>query len=242
MSRFILSLGGALVVNCRSGFSEVFFGQYLGFLLEHPEIREHTPWSDRAVAAQADLWLELAGIRRPSRILDIGCGFGLHAIELAHRGHDVVGIELAGDVFLDKAKNLAEKTGVRVTWVEERFPCEAGERFDLILIINNYSMWNDAARTAARTRECLRPGAFLITGDTLNENFDVGWEGEGWRIERWGTLVEPATGRILKVRPHPSDPYDTYLEVHRERLTGALRQEGFTVSSRGALLVAKVLE
>src|SRR5438067_8294928 len=51
------------------------------------------------------------------RILDVPCGQGRHAIELARRGYDVTGVDLS-PYLLDVAKARAETAGVEVRWLE----------------------------------------------------------------------------------------------------------------------------
>ena len=51
------------------------------------------------------------------RILDIGCGTGRHAIELAKRGYDVVGVDLS-DCQLGKAREKAAAAGVSVEFLK----------------------------------------------------------------------------------------------------------------------------
>ena len=55
---------------------------------------------------------ELDGDKTKS-ILDIGCGTGRHAIELAGRGYSVTGIDLSA-AQLDRARQKAKEAGVRV--------------------------------------------------------------------------------------------------------------------------------
>jgi len=61
----------------------------------------------------------------PLQVLDIGCGNGRHAIELARRGYRVVGIDVATQ-FLEKAKRAAEKSCVSVEFRQQR-ASELGE-------------------------------------------------------------------------------------------------------------------
>ncbi len=54
---------------------------------------------------------------RSRTILDIGCGTGRHAIELARRGYTVTGADLS-ESMLNKARANAEKAGVRVRFLQ----------------------------------------------------------------------------------------------------------------------------
>lgn len=50
-------------------------------------------------------------------ILDLGCGTGRHAVELAKRGYSVVGVDLSPGM-LGEARKAADLAGVEVEWVE----------------------------------------------------------------------------------------------------------------------------
>lgn len=49
-------------------------------------------------------------------ILDIGCGTGRHAVELAKRGYKVAGVDISSGM-LAEADKAAEEAGVKVAWV-----------------------------------------------------------------------------------------------------------------------------
>jgi SAM-dependent methyltransferase len=77
---------------------------------------------------------ELSG-DRSRRILDVGCGTGRHAIELARRGYTVTGIDLS-EAQLARAREKAREAGVSVEFLrrdarEFRFDTP----FDLVLMI-----------------------------------------------------------------------------------------------------------
>ena len=69
------------------------------------------------------------------RILDIGCGTGRHAIELAERGYSVTGIDLSAGQ-LKKAREKAKNAGVTIV-LKEMDACylEFEEEFDLAIMI-----------------------------------------------------------------------------------------------------------
>jgi cyclopropane fatty-acyl-phospholipid synthase-like methyltransferase len=51
-----------------------------------------------------------------SRILDMGCGTGRHAVELARRGYRVTGVDISSGM-LAEAEMAARKAGVEVEWI-----------------------------------------------------------------------------------------------------------------------------
>src|SRR5438552_10397047 len=75
----------------------------------------------------------LLTLRPPRRILDLPCGQGRHAIELARRGYDVTGADLS-PYLLEVAEERGRARGVRVRWLsaDMRRPI-AGETFDVVL-------------------------------------------------------------------------------------------------------------
>jgi len=68
-------------------------------------------------------------------ILDIGCGTGRHAIELAKRGYQVVGVDLSASM-IQKAKQNAKKQQVQVTFEQHdarNLPFVS--KFDIVLML-----------------------------------------------------------------------------------------------------------
>jgi SAM-dependent methyltransferase len=65
---------------------------------------------------EVDFLLEELSLEPGSSILDVGCGTGRHAIELAKRGHAVTGIDLSSEM-LSKAAEKAQTAHVKVNWL-----------------------------------------------------------------------------------------------------------------------------
>lgn len=71
----------------------------------------------RGTIAEVDFIEAEFGFDKTKTILDIGCGTGRHAIELAQRGYSVTGIDLS-ESQLARAQEKAEDAGVAVTFLK----------------------------------------------------------------------------------------------------------------------------
>ena len=122
------------------------------------------------------------------KALDIGTGTGLVAREMAERGAQVTGLDLAGPL-LEEARLLDEKAEVAVRYVEA--PAEAmgleGEAFDLI-VAGQCWHWFDRLKVLQQIKTMLRPGGSLVIA-----HFD-------W-LPIPGGMVEATEDLILKYSP-----------------------------------------
>jgi SAM-dependent methyltransferase len=72
---------------------------------------------------EVDGLARLLALRGRERVLDVPCGYGRHAIELARRGHQVVGVDI-NTAHLQRARAVAERQDVPVAF-------EHGDMLDL---------------------------------------------------------------------------------------------------------------
>lgn len=122
-------------------------------------------------------------------VLDAGCGTGRVAIELARRGHRVVGTDLDADM-LDRARRKAPE----LTWVEaDLATLDLGTTFDVVVAAGNVIRFvrpADRAAAVHRAAAHVAPGGRLIVGfglvdggPTVDEH--LAWcEEAGLRTER----------------------------------------------------------
>ena len=131
----------------------------------------------RGTSGEVDFIEAELGGDKAKRILDIGCGTGRHAIELAKRGYDVTGLDLS-ETLLNRAGQKAIAANVHVDFVRadaRNFHFDG--KFDLAIMIcegafplmetdeMNFLILENAARA-------LKPGGKLIL-TTLNALFPL---------------------------------------------------------------------
>lgn len=137
------------------------------------ELAERTP-------NEIDQLEALLKLRPPRRILDLACGQGRHAIELARRNYEVTGLDLSS-YLLEVARERAEASRLKVRWVlgDMRRPL-AGERFDLILSLftslGYFADPGDDSSVVNAAAAMLTPdGRFLVevvNGERILSNFE----------------------------------------------------------------------
>lgn len=74
-----------------------------------------SPLRAKVAAADARALAAILGLAAPARILDVGCGAGLHAIELAKLGHAVTGLDRTA-ALLAAAGERSAAAGAPVVW------------------------------------------------------------------------------------------------------------------------------
>jgi SAM-dependent methyltransferase len=118
-------------------------------------------------SAEVDFIVKALGLEAGHEVLDIACGTGRHAIELAKRGIEVTGVDFNGAI-LEVAERKAEEQLVEVLFLKNDMRClRFREEFDAA-----YSYWTSFGYfedeshdyvVLRRIAESLRPGGkFLI--------------------------------------------------------------------------------
>jgi SAM-dependent methyltransferase len=133
------------------------------------------------------------------RVLDVACGTGMHAIELARRGYEVVGADLSAPM-IERARANAEAAGVEVRFVVAGFGELAeklalsrvegvGGPLDAVLCLGNslphVLSAEDLSDALADFATVLHPGGLLLI---QNRNFDA-------VLTRCKRFMEPETYR-----------------------------------------------
>lgn len=184
------------------------------------------PWAEET-GMEID---RVLGMLRPpdgARILDMACGTGRHSIELALRGFEVVGVDIADDL-LDVANEDAAHRGVEnVSFLEADLrSLEYEEEFDVVLNLNDgaigyFETDEENLRTFEVISAALRPGGAnllqlpnvlyaethlpqktWIAGKGMVELIDHRWDGRNRYLE--GSTTPIVVGEVFEgVEPIP---------------------------------------
>ncbi len=137
--------------------------------------------SRRPEAIEATVsWLERTILRGPSRVLDLGCGPGLYAERIAHRGHRVTGMDFSSGS-IEHARASAAKAGLDIEYrVGNYVEAEYGSGYDLVMMIYcdlGALSPDDRAGVLRKARAALKPGGvfvFDLIGESLASSFAPG--------------------------------------------------------------------
>jgi len=121
-------------------------------------------------------------------VLDVGCGYGRHAIELSQRGFKVTGLDLSLPLLI-RAADEAQRRGLSVNFVHaDMREMTYDSQFDAAYcVLTSFGYFDEETnlRVASSICRALKPGGrFLV--DTINRDYIVSdlpsrvwWEGDG---------------------------------------------------------------
>lgn len=110
--------------------------------------------------------LDLIGDQRGKHILDVGCGDGDLAVDLARRGAHVTGID-ASEAMIAAARQRARRAGVDIACqvaTAQALPFPPA-RFDIVAAVTILCFVKDAQPVFHEIARVLRPGGDLVIGE-----------------------------------------------------------------------------
>jgi SAM-dependent methyltransferase len=144
--------------------------------------------TDEQIAREVHFIEESLGVERGGAILDLGCGTGRHAIELARNGYEVVGFDLSL-AMLARAGEDAQERYAKLNFVQgDMRDLAFEEQFDGVYCWNTtfgYFEEDKNAQIVDRVRRALKGGGLFLL-DVVNRDFlirqspSLAWfEGDG---------------------------------------------------------------
>ncbi|MCA9578101.1 MAG: class I SAM-dependent methyltransferase [Polyangiales bacterium] len=147
----------------RPWFDDFFSDDYLR------TVRAPTP---KEVARECDAILAMLKLDPGAIILDVGCGLGMHAIELTLRGYIVIGLDLSLPM-LSRAADEAQDRGIKINFLHadmREMVFEGG--FDAVLCWGTtFGYFDDEGNRSVIERfySALKPGGRLLV-DVVNRD------------------------------------------------------------------------
>jgi SAM-dependent methyltransferase len=142
----------------------------------------------QATQAEARFVIETLGLEAGAQVLDLGCGYGRHAMELAARGYHVVGLDSSLPLLL-RGGDESQRRGLTINFVHgDMRELDFDAQFDgAYCLFSTFGFFDDETnkKTAANLARALKPGAKAVI-EILNRDYLIGdlptrvwWEGDG---------------------------------------------------------------
>ena len=144
------------------------------FFEEGSPFLQHPLLTAMRTAREVDFLLSELVLPPRARVLDVGCGFGRHSIELARRGYRVVGIDPSAAMIAaaqERMRNLAASVSISTPLDVTFYPLDgqsfvADGQFEaaicLMTTLGQISEHGDNRSMVARIYANLRPGGQLV--------------------------------------------------------------------------------
>ena len=138
--------------------------------------------SAQQTRAEVDFLTQALRLKPGGRVLDVPCGFGRHAGELARRGHSVVGVDLSRAMLREARRRYREHERLRFVRGDMR-RLAYREEFDAVICIFTsfgYFSERDNVATLRKMARALKPGGRLLI-DHRNPAFDATLPARWWQ-------------------------------------------------------------
>lgn len=142
----------------------------------------------QATQAEAEFVIDSMGLQPGAQVLDVGCGYGRHAMELAARGFHVVGMDLSTPLLV-RGGEEAMRRGLEINFVRgDMRELDFDSQFDgAYCMFSTFGYFDDETnkKTIANIARALKPGGRVMI-EILNRDYVIAdlptrvwWEGEG---------------------------------------------------------------
>jgi cyclopropane fatty-acyl-phospholipid synthase-like methyltransferase len=143
--------------------------------------------------AEAEAAAELLGLEAGARVLDLACGWGRHAVELARAGYRVTGVDRS-ETLLSHARRAAAAAGVEVEWVcaDVRDVPASGDFDAVVSLFSSLGYFlsdEEDARALRAARGALRSDGLLLLETMHRDQVARSFAEHDWWESPDGTLV-----------------------------------------------------
>jgi len=142
----------------------------------------------QATQAEAEFVIDAMALSPGAQLLDVGCGYGRHAMELAARGFHVVGLDLSTPLLV-RGGEEAHRRGLTINFIRgDMREIDFEAQFDgAYCLFSTFGYFDEETnkKTVANIARALRPGGRLLI-EILNRDYVIAdlptrvwWEGDG---------------------------------------------------------------
>lgn len=181
-----------------------------------------------------------------ARILDLCCGPGRYAVELAQRGYDLVGLDI-NEQYITLARQLAEREGVQATFLTgDMREIPFASHFDAIINVGTSFGFFDREvedrRVIAAVAKALKPSGIFLLEMANRDYYLKNFGAKDWRrledgrlliIEREFDYVQSRIDAVFeKVGPEGVERWSNSWRAYTlAEVVGMLKQAGLALSS-----------
>ncbi len=142
----------------------------------------------QATQAEAEFVIDTMGLSPGAQVLDVGCGYGRHAMELAARGFHVVGLDLSTPLLV-RGGEESHRRGLSINFIRgDMRELDFDGQFDAAYcLFSTFGYFDDETnkKTVANIARALKPGGKVLI-EILNRDYVIAdlptrvwWEGDG---------------------------------------------------------------
>ena len=142
----------------------------------------------QATQAEAEFVIEAMSLAPGAQVLDVGCGYGRHAMELAARGFHVVGLDLSTPLLV-RGGEEAHRRGLTINFIRgDMRELDFENQFDAAYsLFSTFGYFDDETnkKTLQNIARALKPNGKVLI-EILNRDYVIAdlptrvwWEGDG---------------------------------------------------------------